>query len=235
MVKQNLRIIDIVQEAKTVWSYHLETPADAFWEEGAHVHIAHVGYDAGETPDKAWVRHLSVATLPGEGYIGFTTRIPEHASVFKRKLSGLRVGDELVVFKLGSRMQLRRVSRPIVLLSMGVGLATMRPLIFRYLQNREGIPSLTAVNVHAEGETLYADEPWRVGDETCRLLWATSRLAYHETLLTLVEHQESLFYVVGSDRFLHDSIGALRRSGVADKDIFLDKKEEVLADFFTGI
>lgn len=156
-MKTQVKIIDIIDEAKGIKTYLLEKPENEIWEEGSHIHIGIVGFDEGELPNKSLVRHMSIMTLPTEKKLGFTTRVQENPSEFKEKLSKLHVGDELVTFKIGSRMQLRRYNRPIVLLSMGVGIATMRPLILSFIADTSNIPCLYNVNVDSSN-TIYKNE-----------------------------------------------------------------------------
>ena len=102
MVKHRVKILDIIDEAQGTKTYLLEKPEDFTWDEGAHTHIGLLGFDKGERPNKEWVRHMSIMTLPEENSIGFTTRITYPMSEFKEKLSKLQIGDEIILFKIGS-------------------------------------------------------------------------------------------------------------------------------------
>lgn len=68
------------------------------------------------------------------------------------------IGDDITFFKLGSRMGLRRSDTPIVLLSMGVGVMTMRPLIRAYKNDKSSIPSLISLNIDSAGDFVYRKE-----------------------------------------------------------------------------
>ncbi len=232
MIKYTLKVIDIKQESKNTFSFYMEKPDDLTWTEGAHTHIGIVGFDQGEKPNKNLVRHMSITTLPNENKIGFTTRMQEPLSEFKSELSKISIGDELVIFKLGSRMNLRRNNRPLILLSMGVGIATMRPLVHAFLENTSRISSLTSVNIDSSKNYIFKDELDALQTDLYKNCWYNCRADFYQSLNEFTELKNPLYYIIGSDSFIKDIIRTLRFKNVKDEDIFLDKKEEVLADYF---
>ncbi len=231
MIRYRLKIIDIVDEAKGTKTFYFEKPEEFSWEEGSHTHIGLVGFDEGEKPNKNWVRHMSIMTLPTENKVGITTRTAGNSSEFKHKLSQLNVGDEVVLFKLGARMTLKRCNRPIVLLSMGVGSATMRPLVLAYLNDKSDIPSIVNVNVDASGEFLFKDELGRLEDENYTNYWLDSRKVFYEKLEQLAGSENAIYYIVGSDGFIKDIVQRLKARHVSGEDIVIDKKDEVRHEF----
>lgn len=230
-MKHKVKILDIIDEVKGTKTYILEKPENYTWIEGSHTHIGLVGFDEGEKPNKNLVRHMSIMTLPTEEKIGFTTRVQDNPSEFKYKLSQLNIGDEVVVFKLGSRMELRRCNRPIVLLSMGVGIATMRPLILAFINDSSNIPNLYNVNVDASGD-IYKSELDKYENENYKNYWLDSRNEFYETLNQLTETQNAIYYIVGADLFIKDIIQKLRVRNVNDADIILDKKPDIIDTYF---
>ncbi|MFT4146110.1 MAG: hypothetical protein QM644_16795 [Mobilitalea sp.] len=232
MIKYTLKVIDIKQESKNTFSFYLEKPDDLTWTEGAHTHIGIVGFDQGELPNKNLVRHMSLTTLPNENKLGFTTRIQEPLSEFKRGLSKINIGDELVIFKIGSRMDLRRNNRPLILLSMGVGIATMRPLVHAFLENTLNISSLISVNIDSSKNYIFRDELNVLQTDLYKNYWYDCRADFYQSLNEFTELKNPLYYITGSDNFIKDIIRTLRLQKVKDEDIFLDKKEAVLADYF---
>lgn len=230
MVKHKLKIVDIREEAEQTKTYLLEKPADFNWEEGSHTHIALNGYDDNELPDKSLVRHMSIMTLDTENRIGFTTRVPEIGSEYKRRLAKLNVGDELIIFKLGSRMRLRRENREIVLLSMGVGIATMRPLIVSYLNNQSDIPHLTNINV--DSNTIFQTELDLLTNSFYTNYWTKSRVQFYQTLTEVMKNDNSIYYIVGSDTFLRTIIKKLKANNVSVEDIMIDKKDGILQLYY---
>lgn len=233
MEKFLLKLIEKKEEENGIWSYYLEKPETFLWEEGAHMHIALKGYDTDDVPNKEWVRHMSIMTLPEEGQIGFTTRLGEPMSEFKEKLQALSTGDALVVFKVGSRMALRRTHKPIILLSMGVGLATFRPLIYNFLKDQTDIPKLVALNINAIGDGPYKAALTQLHHAALTQIWTRTRADYYHQLHTLVDtHKDAWYYIVGSAPFISDAIEVLRAKGIADAAIVIDKKPDLRINYF---
>lgn len=231
MIKYKLKIVDIIDEAEGTKTYYFEKPENFTWEEGAHTHIGHVGFDDGEQINKNWVRHMSIMTLLNENKIGITTRVPGSFSEFKNKLSKLNIGDEVILFKLGSRMILRRCNRPIVLLSMGVGIATMRPIILTFISDKADIPYLINVNVDSSGDFIFKDELDKLTDDSYKNYWLNSRQDFYDELQQLIEIENPIYYIVGEDVFIKDIIQQLRAKNVINSDIIIDKKDEVAHEF----
>lgn len=231
-MKNTVKIIDVIDEGRDVKTYLFERPEEITWEEGSHFHIAMLGFDEGDKPNKTLVRHMSIMTLSEENKLGITTRIPEDPSEFKQRLSKLTIGDEVVIFKIGSRMKLRRMNRPIVLLSMGVGIATMRPLIYSFIRDNSNIPNLVHINVDAANK-IYQKELEQIDDAAFRNYWVDKREEYYDMLNRVIKAQENaIYYIVGSDSFINSNIQHLRLNHVKDTDIILDKKEEAYSYYF---
>lgn len=231
MVKYRLKITDIVEEAFGTRTYYMEMPKDFVWEEGSHAHIGLEGYDKGEKAVSEWVRHMSIMTLPDENKIGFTTRKRENCSEFKQKLFDSKIGDEIVVFKPGSRMALRREKRPVVLISMGVGIATMRPLLLACDKDRVDIPLMLNINVDASGEFLYRNDLDQISSDSYRNYWLDRRGKLHDMIEKSTIPENSIYYLVGSDTFIIDLIHRLKGKGVSIEDIMIDKKPEFISRF----
>ncbi|MBK1809763.1 FAD-dependent oxidoreductase [Clostridium sp. YIM B02505] len=231
MIKHNIRIIDIVDEAKYTKTYYFEKPEDFTWEEGAHTHIAHVGFDAGDKPNKDLVRHMSIMTLPKENKVGITTRFSSIPSEFKDKLSNLAIGDEVVLFKVGSLMTLKRNGRPLILLSMGVGIAAMRPIILAFKEDGSNIPYVININVDSSGDFIYKDELDNLVDESYKNYWISDRQGFYKKLDQLLQIEKPVFYIVGSYEFVKSNIRMLISNNVNGEDISIDKKEWSLSEF----
>lgn len=232
MIKYKLKIIDIINEAKGTKTYYFEKPKDLTWEAGSHTHIGIIGFDEGEKPNKSLVRHMSIMTLPTENKVGFTTRVPRSCSEFKTKLLNLNVNDEIVMFKLESKLTLRRLNRPIVLLSMGVGIAAMRPIILSFIEDNSNIPYLVNVNVDSSNDFIFKNELDNLSNETYKNYWLNSRKSFYENLEQLSQLQNPIYYIVGSYDFLKDTIQSLKTKNVNISDIVIDQKDEVLNQLF---
>lgn len=231
-MKHKLKIVDIREESDKTKTYLLEKPIELNWDEGSHTHIAHSGYDDGEFPNKNLVRHMSIMTLNQENLLGFTTRLNDKPSEFKRRLAELNIGDDLIVFKLGSRMRLRRENKSIVLLSMGVGIATMRPLIKTFLEDNSKIPHLININVDNTNSHVYQSELDANETSNYHNYWTKSRVEFYQTLTNTISDNHSIFYIVGSDLFLRTVIKKLKSLGIKLDDIVIDKKDGILQLYY---
>lgn len=135
------------------------------------------------------------------------------------------------LFHIGSRLRLQRKERPIVLLSNGIGLAAFRPLILEYLKDSEGIPSLHSFTMTRPGEIFYETDLTHPASDSFSHCWILSRPTFHQAMSQ--EHlRDALFYIVGSELFIRDTIHRLRHLNVADDDMILDKKPPVRKMFF---
>ena len=227
MDKYQVKILDIKEEYKNVFTYTLEKPDELMWDEGSSFHLALPGYDTGSEINKKLVHHLSINTLTDEGNIRFTTKIPIRKSVFKKALSNLNVGDEVTIFKIKSHMALRREDKPIVLLSQGLAMSTMRPLIKKFEIDNSNIPELISINVNKKDNHLY-EKDFECVDGSCFIkYWLESRNEYLEKLVEIAKEKlDAYFYVVGSEIFVLDSLYTLRENGIANEQIIIDKDLE---------
>ena len=172
---------------------------------------------------------MSISTLPQEGAIGITTRVKPECSTFKSILRDMNIGDKVAIFKTHSNVPLKREGKNIYLLSSGVGIATFRPLVLAYLANGEGVPHLHSLNVDSSQDYLFSDVFASTAAFTAEFV--DSRPDYYQRVETLAADKDGLFYVVGSDDFLHETIAALRQSGVTPDQIMLDKHDFQFEDF----
>ena len=224
-------IQSITKESDDVFTYALRLPKDfQTWDEGAHTHFGLKGFNDGERPNRELVRHMSISTLPEEGVIGITTRIPTPRSHFKETLRQLEVGDDVAIFKTHSNVPLRQEGRPIYLLASGVGLATFRPLVQQYVADGTDIPFVHSLTIDATATPLFSDI--FVPSERLEVTAVNERAAYYEAVEQLATDERGLFYVVGSDTFLRQTIDVLRRAGRTPDQIVIDKHPSMRDDFF---
>lgn len=220
-----VKILDIKDEYKNVKTYTLEKPEGLSWDEGSSFHLAIPGFNEGGEVNKKLVHHLSINTLYDEDTVSFTTKFSIRKSDFKKALAEKKVGDYLEFFKIKCHMKLRREGRPLVLLSMGIGLTTMRPLINKFKKNPTGIPELVSINVNRKENHLFEAEISSIDNALFKQVWVESRRDFFE-MVKQMEVRNGIFYVVGSNEFLLDCIYSLRKLGVADEDIMIDLKEK---------
>lgn len=225
-----LPLEQVTQEGEHTYTFHLKRPDDFVWEEGAHTHMALEGFNAGEKPNRSLIRHMSISTLPREGTIGITTRIKPECSVFKQTLQQLKMGEKIALFKTHSNIPLRRENRTVYLLSAGVGLATFRPIILQHQADRSGVPHLHSLNVDSTRTELFKTQ--LSSHEQFGHAYVESRSAYYDAVKAMTADKEGLFYIVGSDEFLRDTINVLQGANIPKAQIMIDKRQDQLDTFF---
>lgn len=219
------KIKEIIEETPEIKTFHLECPEGVTWEEGAHIHLALEGFNAGEKPNRALVRHMSISTVQKEAAIGITTRLKAERSEFKTILGNLSIGDQVAVFKIKSNLALRREGRNVYLLSSGVGLASFRPLVLQYLTDGSQIKQLHSLNISAQRDTLFQSIFTSQVAKNFDVTVVNQRTEYYAGVQAFAKDQEGLFYIVGSDEFLEQNIALLRGEGIPVEQIIIDKHQ----------
>ncbi len=227
------KINKIIDETPEVKTYLLDCPEDYTWEEGAHIHLALEGFNAGEKPNRSLIRHMSISTIPNENSIGITTRIKENCSEFKAILRNLKVGNEVAVFKTHSNVPLKREDKNVYLLSSGVGLATFRPLVLDYFNRADNVNQMHSLNIDSSKDFLFTNIFESALDKKFTSQFVDNRTDYYEEVKNLSADKNGLFYVVGSDEFLKQNIEVLLEQGVKPEQIMLDKHKQQLPEFLS--
>lgn len=227
-----LEIMDVIDETDEIKTYKLEVPDGFTWEEGAYTHLALEGYKVGDQVNRDLIRHMSICTLPHENVIGITTRIREKCSTYKQILRNMKVGEKVALFKTRSNVPLKRENKNVYLLSSGVGLATFRPLVLKYVERPDGINKIYSLNIDSSRQFLYPEIFNTDEEKNLTSEFVDNRKQYYERVKELAADQDGLFYVVGSDEFLRQNIATLRSEGIVPEQILLDKSEKTRAQFF---
>lgn len=223
-------IKEIREEAAGTRSYFFNIPEGVTWDAGSDIHVAHPDFMVSGIPDKNLNRHMSLMTLPEEEKIGFTTRVPGSGSTYKKRLALLTAGDEMIIYKIGNRFPLRRENRPVVLISMGVGMATMRPMIKSWLKDSTGIPSITNMLVDRPDQFVFREELESTKGSNLVNIFSEDRNSFYRNFELLHIDEKQFFYVVGGDGFLEEIIKRLKATGVRPDSIEIDKKPEKKAE-----
>lgn len=221
-----IKLMEIIKEAKDTFTYKFNIPKGTTWEAGTNAHLVANGSDTNYAPNREFMRHMSICSLPEEGYIGFSTRAPKEGSTFKRNLRVSHVGDRLQLFGLKNRLPLHRNKRPVVLISMGVGIATMRPMMLEYAKNQEDIPQLININIDRAVTEIYQDELTALKMPNFENIYVNSRADLHQSITNTLDLKDAEYHIVGSDEFLMSIGSFLLNKGVADDCIKLDKKKK---------
>ncbi len=224
--KYRSKITEIREEGPGIIAYILEIPDGLTWEEGAHMHVAVPFSSESDEVTKGTVRHLSVMSLPAEGNLSFTTKISENPSAYKKSLSELKEGDELILFKFCSRLTPERTGKNIVILTQGIAVAAARPVILSIIRNPEGIKSLTSLNISRPGSFILKDELEGIKSPKTKLIWESDRDEFLRMVEGLSEDKDTVFYIAGGDNFICRTVSILKKNGVNPSDIRSDRKQE---------
>jgi len=216
----------IKNEAPGTSSFFFDIPNGMTWSAGTQIHFALPDFIQSGTPDKTLFRHMSIMTLPQEGTLAFTTRVPGSKSKFKERLATLVPKDKLVMFKSDNRIPLRRENRPIIFLSMGVGIATFRPMILEWIKNPTKIPTIINLLVDKKNQFLFRNEFESISQSNLINIFCENRNDFYTNLKLLPFATNPIFYIVGSDNFLENVIEQLKNKGIRPEDIELDKKPD---------
>lgn len=222
--KYKVKILDIIDEISNVKTLKLEKPDGVDFREGASFRL--------EIPrkGKSLTHDFSINSLPSDDYISFTTKFSVRKSEFKKELLSKTIGDELLVSNIESHMGLRYEDRPIVLISMGVGVTTMLPLIRTYLNDKGNIPQVKSYTIALEGKRVFEDKLASIEDKEFSQAWLSGRKEFFDSLNEIIL-PNCIVYLVGSNEFLLDTIVKLRELGLSDDDIMIDmadKKKKVM-------
>lgn len=220
-ISRKIRLQSIEKEAEDTYTFKFEVPEKVQWTPGAYAHFLSNDLSNGEKVVKKEVHEFSIMSHPDEKLLSFTTRIRENPSNFKLQLLRLKPGDKIRMFKIGNHLKDKVSEKPLVYISMGVGLAKFRPLIIDKLKNKS--QQMRNINVDRSGEYIYANELEKLAGENLENHWVNNRAALFQEIDKCLERTDSTYYIVGSKDF-NTSIGDyLKDKDVAESDIFFDK------------
>lgn len=220
-----IKITEIIKEANDTFTYKFNIPKGTHWKAGANGHFIVTNAQGDFQLNKKYVRHLSIMSQPEEGFLGFTTRIKEDLSLFKTSLKKFKVGDEIRFFGIKNHIPLQRNNSHIVLISMGVGIATFRPMILDYIDNQKGVLSITNINIDNSSQFVYQKELSAVDIDTYQNKFVSSREQLYDAIQANFDKKNVSYYVVGSDQFLKDTGSFLIENDVLQDHIYLDKHD----------
>ncbi|MEM6769381.1 MAG: hypothetical protein AAF597_02255 [Bacteroidota bacterium] len=234
MMTSSIKVSSITEEAPNTFTFKFDVPKGMNWSPGANGHFVVTDNQGVYQMNKAYVRHLSIMNNPAEGYIGFTTRVSDNPSLFKASLKNYTVGDEMRVFKVKNHIPLVRDNTNVVLISMGVGIATFRPMIMDYANNQDGIKSLTNINIDRHDQHVYKDELTGITAGNYRNDLVSNRENLYDAITETFGDKRSSYYVVGSDEFLGEICAFLSENDIEPSQIHLDKPDIRRANFIKG-
>lgn len=221
MEEYRVKINEIVDEGEGRISIFFDVPEGFSWEVGSNIQVGVDGYRKEDGIDLDMTRRFSIFTTTDENRVGMTTKVSD--SDYKKILCSMGVGDFCDILDNASHLPLRRENRPVVLISMGVGMAAMRPIILSYLNDKMGVTSITNIVINRSGNYLYKDELENLEGDGYRNICYKNREDFYSELSNM-NVNSPIFYVVGSAYFLGLVIQTLKESGVDVDSIMIDKR-----------
>lgn len=222
-IKYPVKLINVIQHDEEVYSFDFRNLGPLSWKEGDNSKLLL------EKNGKVMSRKLSYASLKDEKVIRFTTRIRKEASSFKEVLAQMKIGSIVSVTAPSGHFALRRDGRPALLISNGVGIATMRPLIKAFEKDPTDIGRITQINVDRSSE-IYKQEFDELVEKGLQFtsIYTKSRKEFYQKLD--FEAQRLMFgtgiipnvYIVGSDDFVMDLYFYMQNLGFAPEDLITD-------------
>lgn len=200
----------------TVYSFEFKALEYFEWQEGDSVEVSVL------RDDETISEHLVIVSLSEDKLVTFINRIGDDNDHW----SQLEPGDLVEVSPPEGDFDLRRVDRPALLISNGVGIAAVRSLVTTFAKNQEGVIKLTQVNIDRSIQ-LFKDEFELLKEKITgfKSIYVTNR----ESLYQQVDYESQslmtdsgyipFFYVAGSNEFLLDVTVYLRSVGFAESDI----------------
>lgn len=219
-----IKLTELVKESPDTYTFKFAVPENIKWTAGGYAHFVSSDLQNGAKFNKGLLRELSIMSHPGENFIGFTTRIRQNPSEFKNTILNLKVGDEIRVFKIGNHFKKQEIDKPIVFISMGVGIATFRPLILEYLKNGPQTLPVTNINVDRTGNFIYQNELEALPAEKIENVFVTNRDDLYAEIKQCIDSSENTYYIVGSKEFNKTIGDYLLENNVSNKAIVFDKQ-----------
>ena len=218
-----LELLKVEQVHEETFTFEFKSPEPMEWQEGdsSKIYLTVAGNEQG--------KKFSFASLPSENVVRFTTRIRKERSDYKDTLANIDVGQNVEVSLPSGQFKLRREDRPVILLSNGVGIAAMRTFIKAFEIDQSGIPMMIQINVDSKS-SIYQAEFSGIEQKLkmFKSIYVKHRKSFSEQLDFEVQNiisnssDDPLFYVVGSDAFVNDTISHLNAVGIPSEDIITD-------------
>lgn len=164
-------------------------------------------------PGRENVRHLSIASVPGDGDLAFTVDLAP-TSEYKAKLAALELGGKAHLFKVKGEFVLGDPPpSKVVFLAGGLGITPVRALVRQIAFGR--LPVDWGLVHVARGRHLYADDLGGLGGTQVRV---DRRGAAAAVSGAAARFPGARWYVSGSHRFVEGMRLLLDEAGVAQEN-----------------
>lgn len=208
-----ITLVSRICEYDDVHTFHFR-PAEGksvSYKAGMFTHLC----SAGGFMSREKVRHMSLASAPGDDVISFSMDVSS-GSPFKQAMSELQPGSQCQMFKIQFKHfapAWPAQSRPeVVFLGGGVGMSPIRSLI----RQHGATIDWSLVQVARDGKYLYGQELKALDAPHVRTDHAGSAAAVADSV---AKKPGAWYYVCGSDRFMRGMLAMLAEAGVPKKQI----------------
>lgn len=218
------KIIQIDAYTQTIW---FDMPKNFKWKPGSSGLFCFDKAFSNFIIDVRYMRWMTVARSEDKTYLEITCRVPGSNSLFKQSIMSLEVGSEMILYNVHSHCPLIRTDKHLVFLSMGIGSTTFKNLFESYEENQEGILSITSINVDNHRTNLYYNQFPLVNK-----IYTSNRLEFQKQLDHYLNQPETIFYIVGSEDFLHEMINKLKNSSIHIESILIDRSRYMRKKYY---
>lgn len=149
-----ITFIEMIKEIDNISSFLFE-PAEKFqWKAGQHG----VFINSRIEPVKEGQRVFTIASIPSEGRIRLTTKVPETPSLFKQALLKLKPGETLTLKAPMGNFTLEGITKNVVFIAGGVGITPFRSMLLDMAERKTGIPASAELFYLADNTYVYREE-----------------------------------------------------------------------------
>lgn len=223
-VTTSLKVTEIIRESPDTFTFKFKALDNIKWKPGSHTHFMSSNLRKGNKLNIRLMRKLSIMTHPSENEIGFTTRIRNNSSEFKKSLYNLKINDEIRCFKPVNNFKDLNFNKPIVLISMGVGIATFRPIVLEYLANSTTNSFITNINIDRVDSFIYDKEFKNFPNNIVKNCFVKNRDDLYKEIKATFSNKKNIYYIVGSTDFNKAISKYLLNNQISKNSILLDKR-----------
>jgi len=203
-------MVDKIREYDEVFTFRFQSGQPVPFLPGQYVHVL----APGSPPGRENIRHLSIASIPDEGWLQFSLDLGS-SSDYKRKWASMEPGAKAHIFKVKGHFVLE--SPPptdVIFVAGGIGITPVRSLI-RHITTK-ALPVEWRLAHVARGPFLYESDLQGLGSLQKRI-----RRPDLEPLVTLWHRERpgARWYVSGSSRFVSGVESLLQALGVPEAQI----------------
>lgn len=143
-----------IKETSDIFSFVCTRPEDLEWIAGYHGIFRIPGF---ECEGEKNFRIFSIASVPEENIVLFSTRIVDDCSQFKKRLLELEVGDEIELESPQGRFLIDNFDRPICVIAGGIGITPVRAFLEQLDYANKDPKEMVVLYSDDRGEFAYED------------------------------------------------------------------------------